>query len=177
MKCHHPEIFCAALLNAQPMGFYQPAQIVRDAREHGVEVRPICINRSRWDCTLEEGEGLLPLRLGLRMVRGLSNDHTAQILAVRGDMPFSSIENVWRRSGVPAATLEKLADADAFACFGLSRRQALWQVRGLGQARLPLFAAADARESGNEPDRPEKHTYELQSLMRISYAVFCLKKK
>src|SRR3546814_10927853 len=86
------------------------------------------------------------------MVRVLSNDHTAQILAVRGDMPFSSIENVWRRSGVPAATLEKLADADAFACFGLSRRQALWQVRGLGQARLPLFAAADARESGNEPD-------------------------
>src|SRR3546814_12155359 len=75
----------------------QPAQSGRDAREHGVEVRPICINRSRWDCTLEEGEGLLPLRLGLRMVRGLSNDHTAQILAVRGDMPFSSIENVWRR--------------------------------------------------------------------------------
>src|SRR3546814_12464840 len=103
------------------------------------------------------------------MVRVLSNDHTAQILAVRGDMPFSSIENVWRRSGVPAATLEKLADADAFACFGLSRRQALWQVRGLGQARLPLFAAADARESGNEPDvllRPMAEGREVVEALR-----------
>ncbi len=154
MKCHHPEIFCAALLNAQPMGFYQPAQIVRDAREHGVEVRPVCINQSRWDCTLEEGEGLLPLRLGLRMVRGLANDHGAQIVAARGEAPFTSIEDVWLRSGVPVAALEKLADADAFACFGLSRRQALWQVRGLGQARLPLFAAADAREAEREPAVP-----------------------
>ena len=190
MKCHHPDIFCAALLNAQPMGFYQPAQIVRDAQEHGVEVRAPCINSSRWDCTLEaaaplpdfRGRGTmgsmvegarakrasfsaaapplhrlsggppplqmqgrnLPLRLGLRMVRGLSNDHAAQIIAVREEAPFSSIEDVWRRSGVPAAALEKLADADAFACFGLTRRQALWQVRGLGQASLPLFAAADA---------------------------------
>ncbi|PWG03151.1 error-prone DNA polymerase [Sphingosinicella humi] len=152
MKCHHPDIFCAALLNAQPMGFYQPAQIVRDAREHGVEVRPVCINASRWDCTLEAGEGLLPLRLGLRMVRGLANNHAATIITVRGDGPFTSIENVWLRSGVPVAALEKLADADAFVCFGLSRRQALWQVRGLGQARLPLFAAADAREANREPE-------------------------
>ena len=152
MKCHHPDLFCAALLNAQPMGFYQPAQIVRDAREHGVEVRPVCINASRWDCTLEEGEGLLPLRLGLRMVRGLANTHAATIVTVRSDRPFTSIEDVWLRSGVPVAALEKLADADAFACFGLSRRQALWQVRGLGQARLPLFAAADAREADREPE-------------------------
>lgn len=151
MKCHHPDIFCAALLNAQPMGFYQPAQLVRDAQEHGVEVRPVCVNTSRWDCTLEEGTGLLPLRLGLRMVRGLSNDHAGKILAVRSDEPFSGIEDVWLRSGVPVAALEKLADADAFACFGLDRRQALWQVRGLGAAPLPLFAAADAREEGREP--------------------------
>jgi error-prone DNA polymerase len=151
MKCHHPDIFCAALLNAQPMGFYQPAQLVRDAQEHGVEMRPVCINRSRWDCTLEEGGELLPLRLGLRMVRGLSNVHAAKILAVRGDGSFSGIEDVWLRSDVPLAALEKLADADAFACFGLDRRQALWQVRGLGAAPLPLFAAADAREEGREP--------------------------
>jgi error-prone DNA polymerase len=151
MKCHHPDIFCAALLNAQPMGFYQPAQLVRDAQEHGVEVRPVCINSSRWDCTLEEGEELLPLRLGLRMVRGLSNVHAAKILAVRGDGPFGGIEDVWLRSDVPVAALEKLADADSFACFGLDRRQALWQVRGLGAAPLPLFAAADAREEGREP--------------------------
>ena len=151
MKHYHPDIFCAALLNAQPMGFYQPAQLVRDAQDHGVEVRPVSVNASRWDCTLEEGEGLLPLRLGLRMVRGLSNAHAAMIAAVREERPFTGIEDVWLRSGVPVPTLEKLADADAFACFGLDRRQALWQVRGLGAAPLPLFAAADAREEGREP--------------------------
>ncbi|MFL6863988.1 MAG: error-prone DNA polymerase [Allosphingosinicella sp.] len=166
MKCHHPDVFCAAILNAQPMGFYQPAQLVRDAKEHGVEVRPVCVNASRWDCTLEgssslprsggegdhpqDGEALIPLRLGLRMVRGLSNLHAARILAARADMPFASIEDVWRRSGVPAAALEKMADADAFASLGLDRRQALWKVRGLGEAPLPLFAAADA--TGTEPE-------------------------
>ena len=151
MKCHHPDIFCAALLNAQPMGFYQPAQIVRDAEEHGVEVRPICINASRWDCTLEKGQGFLPLRLGLRMVRGLSNDHAAKIIAARGEGLFSTIEDVWLRSGVPIAALEKLADADAFTSFGLDRRQALWRVRGLGGPPLPLFAASDLREQSREP--------------------------
>jgi error-prone DNA polymerase len=157
MKCHHPDIFCAAILNAQPMGFYQPAQLVRDAQAHGVEVRPVCVNSSRWDCTLEGsaspsagGEAKLPLRLGLRLVRGLSNVHAAQILAARADTPFASIEDVWRRSGVPAAALEKLADADAFLSLGLDRRQALWRVRGLGEAPLPLFAAADA--AGVEPE-------------------------
>ncbi|MEA3041702.1 MAG: error-prone polymerase [Sphingomonadales bacterium] len=185
MKCHHPDTFCAALLNAQPMGFYAPAQIVRDAREHGVEVRPVCVNESRWDCTLEGvlrdgvspgstppqderveleplilrrdracrgpvSKDLLPLRLGLRMVKGLANEHAARILAARSERPFESVEDVWRRSGVPVAALEKLADADAFASLGLDRRQALWRVRGLGAAPLPLFAAADARE--REPE-------------------------
>lgn len=150
MKCHHPDIFCAALLNAQPMGFYAPAQLVRDAREHGVEVRPVCINASRWDCALEQGEGLLPLRLGLRMVKGLSNAHGALIATAATDAPFTSIEDVMARTGVPAAALEKLADADAFQCFGHDRRQALWRVRGLGGAPLPLFAAAEAR--GREPE-------------------------
>jgi error-prone DNA polymerase len=191
MKCYHPDIFCAALLNAQPMGFYAPAQLVRDAREHGVEMRPVCVNASRWDCTLEEassspsrdgegdhaehgggvasracaitppppcgspsprnrGEETLPLRLGLRMVKGLANDHGARIAAAAMDAPFSSIDDVWRRSGVPAAALEKLADADAFQALGLDRRQALWKVRGLGAAPLPLFAFAEAR--GQEPE-------------------------
>ncbi|MGQ0558378.1 MAG: error-prone DNA polymerase [Sphingosinicella sp.] len=146
MKCHHPDLFCAALLNAQPMGFYAPAQIVRDAREHGVEVRPVCVNASRWDCTVEgEGEGLLPIRLGLRMVKGLANADAARILAARSDGPFRSVEDVWRRSGVPLAALEHLADADAFAGLGLDRRQALWRVRGLGDTPLPLFAAIDAQ--------------------------------
>jgi error-prone DNA polymerase len=150
MKCHHPDIFCAAILNAQPMGFYAPAQLVRDAREHGVEVRPVCVNASRWDCTLETGEESLPLRLGLRMVKGLANDHGALIAAAAMDAPFASVEDLWGRAGVPAAALEKLADADAFHCLGLDRRQALWRVRGLGGAPLPLFAAAETR--GNEPD-------------------------
>jgi error-prone DNA polymerase len=156
MKCHHPDVFCAAILNAQPMGFYAPAQLVRDAREHGVEVRPVCVNASRWDCTLEPenpprpGEELLSLRLGLRMVKGLANDHGARIAAAAMEAPFASIEDVMARTGVPAAALEKLADADAFRCFGLDRRQALWRVRGLSGAPLPLFAAAEARSA--EPE-------------------------
>lgn len=84
------------------------------------------------------------------MVRGLSNIHAAQILAARGERPFASVEDVWLRSGVPPAALEKLADADAFRSLGIDRRQALWQVRGLGDAPLPLFAAADARD--REPE-------------------------
>jgi error-prone DNA polymerase len=160
MKHYHPEIFCAALINAQPMGFYGVAQLVRDARDHGVEVRPVCINASRWDCILEEeisskpapdtkARPLLPIRLGLRMVKGLANDHGARIAAAAADAPFTSIDDVWLRSGVPAAALEKLADADAFHSLGLDRRQALWRVRGLGGTPLPLFAAAEAR--ANEP--------------------------
>jgi error-prone DNA polymerase len=192
MKCHHPDVFCAAILNAQPMGFYQPAQLVRDAREHGVEVRPVCINASRWDCTLEEsaslprsggegdhpkggggvtdeasanypspplrgvplpisdGEALKPLRLGFCMVKGLANDHAARLVAARGERPFASVEEARHRSGVPVAALEKLANADAFHSLGLSRRQALWQVRGLNERPLPLFAAAGG-EAGREP--------------------------
>ncbi len=154
MKCHHPDVFCAALLNSQPMGFYAPAQVVRDAREHGVEVRPVCVNASRWDCMLEprrdDGRGLA-VRLGLRTVKGLENHHAGQLVAHRGEEPYSSVEEAWRRAGVPAAALERLAEADAFRGIGLDRRQALWQVRGLAGSVLPLFAAADA---GRLP-RPE----------------------
>jgi error-prone DNA polymerase len=152
MKCHHPDVFCAALLNAQPMGFYAPAQIVRDAREHDVEVRPVCVNASGWDCTLEEGEGaLLPLRLGLRMTSGLSSKEAEKLIEARAAGAFASIEEVWRRAGVSRGTLERLADADAFHALGLSRRQALWQVRGLRDAPLPLFAAAGLIEERREP--------------------------
>ncbi|WP_308514918.1 error-prone DNA polymerase [Sphingomonas flavescens] len=152
MKCHHPDIFCAALLNAQPMGFYAPAQIVRDARDHDVEIRPVCINGSRWDTTVEEQAGRYrALRLGLRMVKGLANIHGARIVAARAGGPFETIEDVWKRSGVPVAALERIADADGFASLGLDRRQALWRVKALGETPLPLFAAADAREEGREP--------------------------
>ena len=158
MKHHHPDVFCASLMNAQPMGFYAPAQIVRDAREHGVEVRPPCINASRWDCTLEPTAGRFQaVRLGLRQVRGLSNADGAAIAGARSACAFESVEDVWRRSGVPRAAIEKLADADAFHAFGADRRQGLWKVRGLGEAPLPLFAAADRNArtisaEGLEPD-------------------------
>jgi error-prone DNA polymerase len=149
LKCRHPDVFCCALLNSQPMGFYAPAQVVRDACEHGVEVRSVCVNASRWDCTLEpassNGGGALCLavRLGLRMVGGLANADGARLVAERGEVPYGSVEAVWRRAGVPAATLERLAGANAFAGLGLDRRAALWAVRGLANTALPLFAAAE----------------------------------
>jgi error-prone DNA polymerase len=143
IKCHHPDVFCAALLNAQPMGFYAPAQIVRDAELHGVAIRPICVNSSQWDCTLEPARGkFLAVRLGLRMAKGLALAQAEQMIAQRGAAAFGSIEDVWRRAGVPVAALEKLADADAFLGLGLDRRQALWAIRGLGEAELPLMLAA-----------------------------------
>ncbi len=151
MKCHHPAVFCAALLNAQPMGFYAPAQVVRDARDHGVEVRPVCVNASKWDCTLEDGA----VRLGLRMAKGLAETDAAAIVAQRDGLQesvaqrgggYASVADVWRRAGVKLAALERLAEADGFGSLGLDRRGALWALRGLGEAPLPLFAAAEARE-------------------------------
>ncbi len=149
LKCWHPDAFCAALLNSQPMGFYAPAQIVRDARDHGVELRPICANASRWDCTLEPtgNEARFAVRLGLRMVKGLANAHAAAIVAARADQPFASVEDLWRRAGVPVAALVHIAEADGFRPpFGLARREALWAIKGLRDEELPLFAAASARE-------------------------------
>jgi len=130
MKHHHPDVFCAALLNAQPMGFYAPAQIVRDARNHSVEVRPVSINHSHWDCTLEPARGKYKaVRLGFRQVRGLANIHGAAIVGARGPAPFESVEEVWRRAGVPRAAIERLAEADALSCIAQDRRQGLWKVK------------------------------------------------
>jgi error-prone DNA polymerase len=151
MKCHHPDIFCCAILNAQPMGFYAPAQIVRDARQHGVEVRPVCVNASRWDCTLEPVAGkLLAVRLGLRMVKGLSNGHAADLIGARGEQPYRTVTELWQRAGVPVAALERIAEADGFQTLSLDRRQALWAIRGLADTALPLFAGAEA-EAAKEP--------------------------
>jgi DNA-directed DNA polymerase III PolC len=151
LKCHHPGIFACALLNSQPMGFYAPAQIVRDARAHGVEVRPPAIEASYWDCTMEEaGQGRLALRLGFRMIAGLAEDEAQRIVAARGN-GYASVEDVWRRAGVRPATLCRLAEADAFAGLGLSRRAALWAARALGPAPLPLFARDLDGEAAPEP--------------------------
>jgi error-prone DNA polymerase len=143
----------AALLNAQPMGFYAPAQIVRDAHGHDVEVRPACVNASRWDCTLEPtaDEGRFAVRLGLRMVRSLANAHAASLVLARADRPFGSIDDLCRCTGVPASALTRLAEADAFRpSLRLTRREALWAIRALRDEPLPLFAAASA----NEADEP-----------------------
>ncbi|CDZ31907.1 Error-prone DNA polymerase [Neorhizobium galegae bv. officinalis] len=149
VKCHHPDVFCAALLNSQPMGFYAPAQIVGDARTHGVEVRPVCINRSRWDCTLERigNTDRHAVRMGMRMVKGLAAADAARITAARMVTDFDSVDDVWRRSGVPAEALVQLAEADAFRpSLELERRDALWAIKALRDEPLPLFAAAAARE-------------------------------
>jgi error-prone DNA polymerase len=149
MKCWHPDVFCAALLNAQPMGFYAPAQIVRDARDHGVEVRPVCMNASRWDCTLEPiDDDKFAVRLGFRQVRGLTNKDGAEIVAARADLPFESVDDIWRRADVPVASLVQLAEADAMReSLGLARREALWALKALRDEPLELFAAAAAREA------------------------------
>ncbi|WP_426129384.1 error-prone DNA polymerase [Pararhizobium sp. PWRC1-1] len=158
VKCHYPDVFCAALINAQPMGFYAPAQIVTDARAHGVAIRPICINRSRWDCTLEEIEGTdsHAVRLGMRLVRGLPEQDAAKIAVARGDEPFVSVDDMWRRAGVPSASQVKLAEADAFRpSLKLERRDALWAIKALRDEPLPLFAAAADRERAVSAEQQE----------------------
>ncbi|SDF01603.1 error-prone DNA polymerase [Rhodospira trueperi] len=148
LKCHYPAAFAAALLNSQPMGFYAPAQIVRDAREHGVTVRPVDVNRSNWDCTLEGAA----LRLGLRQIKGLSEESGRALVAARPTGGYRDPADVQRRAGIAPATLDTLARADAFAGIELDRRAALWAIKALRPSELPLFAAAD------QPARPFRET-------------------
>jgi len=152
IKCHHPGIFACALLNAQPMGFYAPAQIVRDAREHGVGVRPICINASFWDNVMEpDGQGGLALRLGLRQIKGLREEDAGWLTAARGN-GYTEIDDVWRKAGLPPAVIERLAEADAFAALGLRRREALWAAKAIASVKpLPLFAGGLEGEAIDEP--------------------------
>ncbi|MFC0288136.1 error-prone DNA polymerase [Kaistia hirudinis] len=154
IKCHHPAAFAAALLNSQPMGFYAPAQIVRDAAEHDVPIRPVDIGSSHWDNALEPTADGLALRLGFRQIDGFREDWAERIAAARG-VGFVDLETLVRRTGLERRAYEKLADADAFRSLGLDRRQALWAVRRLPDSRLlPLFAAADAAELAEESDAP-----------------------
>lgn len=129
IKCYYPDVFCCALLNSQPMGFYAPAQLVRDAKEHGVEVRPVDVNFSEWDCTLEDGvsgEKWRPLRLGFRMVQGFSQSDADRIVERRGEKPFASFEDVAARTRLSQRVLNRLSKADAFGSLELSRREAAW---------------------------------------------------
>jgi error-prone DNA polymerase len=171
LKHYYPAAFAAAMINSQPMGFYQPAQLVRDARDHGVQVWPVDVNHSRWDCTLEKAElqnankmqidnchnsamnnlqfaicNLQSpfLRLGLRMLNGLGETVGRTIERVRNDGPFTSIDDFARRTGLGQAVIKRLAAADAFRSIGTNRRQALWEALGQEKKRraMPLFAPA-----------------------------------
>jgi error-prone DNA polymerase len=143
IKCHHPAVFLASLLNSQPMGFYAPAQLVADAREHGVEVRPVDVNRSDWDSTLEprEDDGMLAVRFGWSMVKGLSQSAAETMVRERQSRPFTSFTDFVGRTGFTASVLSRLASADAFRSLGLDRRPALWQSLAFSDSEpLPLFA-------------------------------------
>jgi error-prone DNA polymerase len=152
LKCHYPAVFACALLNSQPMGFYAPAQIVRDAREHGVEVRPPDVNLSHWDCTLEPAQDGWALRLGLRMIKGLGEDDAGWIVSCRQNS-YAHPKDLWRRAGIRPPALEVLARADAYRSMGLERRAALWEIVALKAERpLPLFSQAGEEDCGPEPE-------------------------
>lgn len=141
IKRHHPGIFACALLNSQPMGFYAPAQIVRDARMHDVGVRPVCINNSFWDNVMEpDGTGGLALRLGFRQIKAMREEEATRISSARGN-GYRTVEDVWRKAGTSPRFLVVLAQADVFSALGISRRVALWQAQAIkGEEPLPLFA-------------------------------------
>jgi len=138
LKHEYPAVFAAALLNSQPLGFYAPSQIVRDAKEHGVDVRAVDVHHSEWDCTLEDNGRAI--RLGMRLVNGLREaDAHAIVQATRRDGPFASPQELWLSSGVPASTFRTLALADAFTTMGLDRQRAVWEVQSLHGRPLPLL--------------------------------------
>jgi error-prone DNA polymerase len=149
LKCHHPAAFACALLNSQPMGFYAPAQIVRDAREHGVELREADVNFSDWDNTLEPSGNSFALRLGLRQVDGMTREAAERLIRAR-DKPFASPADLAARTHLNVGTIRTLAAADAFRSMRLDRRAALWEARALRDAPdLPLFQPG--RDEGHEP--------------------------
>ncbi|RNJ44275.1 error-prone DNA polymerase [Mesorhizobium erdmanii] len=172
-KTFYPDVFCAAILNSQPMGFYQPAQLVRDARDHGVDIREVDVNYSAWDCTLEkvpfDPARILPrhadmrgvietnhaVRLGFRQIKGLSKERMEDFAKRRGS-GYETVRDVWLRSGLDVDEIERLAQADAFRSIGLDRRAALWEVRALGAKsaaeKLPLFDQPALRLRELEPE-------------------------
>ncbi|WP_371224167.1 error-prone DNA polymerase [Roseovarius sp. 2305UL8-3] len=160
LKRHHPAVFACALLNSQPMGFYAPAQIVRDAREHDVETRPICVNHSEWDNTLERRpDGTLALRLGFRQIKGVREEDAGWIVAARGN-GYPDPEALWLRAGLRPDVLMRLAEADAFSDMGLARRDALWAVKAIRDHNpLPLF---NDPLDGEAIDEPQMHLPAMQ---------------
>jgi error-prone DNA polymerase len=148
LKHYEPAAFCAALINSQPMGFYAPAQLVRDARNHGVEVRPVDLKSSGWDCSLERRQDAkAALRLGLRMVKHMSREGAQRLLAARASRPFDGVADLAERAALDRRDLEALAAADALASIAGHRHRAVWQVTGT-ERLLPLLPAATVPEEG-----------------------------
>jgi error-prone DNA polymerase len=169
IKHHFPDVFCAALLNSQPMGFYQPAQLVRDAREHNVEIRAPDIRFSAWDCTLEQAEKgrLRAVRLGFRLVKGMRLDETEKLIAARQAGALSP-EDIARKAGLARGVLERIAEADAFRSAHLDRRAALWRASALKGERtverdaplLALIGLEDPQDIALPPMRIREHVAE-----------------
>lgn len=163
LKCYYPDVFAAALLNSMPMGFYQPAQLISDAQKHGVIVKPIDINHSYWDNTLEAKEGkYYTLRLGFRQVTGLREEDMQILMAARvpGFVRIAQLVD----AGVSKAALEKLADADAFRSIGLDRRKALWEISALNDHATGLFA-------GQVPDNNSEKTIQLPQMDLFEHVI------
>lgn len=163
IKCYYPDVFAAALLNSQPMGFYQPAQIVIDAKKNEVVVLPVDVNYSYWDNILEERSGkYCPLRLGFRQVKGLNEADMNTLLRARKD-GFASVAAL-HDAGVPVDALEKLADADAFRSIGLDRRQALWEVAALGDRPTGMYA-------GQQPEAASEQGIQLPAMTLSEHVI------
>jgi len=146
LKCHHAAAFAAALVNSQPMGFYSPRALMAEVQRTGVEIRPVCVTRSSWGCTLEEDDrGEAAIRLGLRLVQGFGEEHAEDVIGARYERPFASLADFARRTGLDKGRLQKLAEANAFKILGVDRRQAAWELQGLW-TDLPLFAGLGRRE-------------------------------
>lgn len=172
LKCYHPDVFSAALLNSMPMGFYQPAQIIIDARRHGVEVRPVDINYSEWDNTLESTDDRYhAIRLGFRQARGLSEEEIKLLLSAR-EKPFTAAYQLIE-AGLSRAAVERLADADAFRSIDLDRRQALWEVAALDDMPIGLFKGCPPGNADNEALLPEMSLSEhvLQDYSSLSLSL------
>ncbi len=166
MKYHHPDVFLASILNSQPMGFYAPAQLIRDAKAHGVEIRWFCVNKSRWDCTLEPTKrpGRFAVRLGYRLIKNIRSADVANLIFQRGDTPYKSIPDLWRRAKTPEPTLRKLGKANAYEeAFGIVCRDATLAIKSLGDDVLPLFDCVldDHGRSVSEYNQP---VIELKSM-------------
>lgn len=182
LKCAEPAVFACALLNSQPMGFYAPAQIVRDAREHGVEVRPVDVNGSDWDHTLEATPGGgLALRLGLRQIKGLAAGDGEKLVAARPGGGYRDLAELKARSGLGPAALDVLARGDAMGSLGLSRREALWTAIGFERtAPPPLLAglvppSAAIRLPAMTPGEAVTHDYRSLGLSLRAHPVALLR--